>query len=162
MLFTPIRAAQRAAACAVAALLGACAPLPSTQAPPADIVVPNANLVVQGIPPVPASIASTVARYNDFRGHRFVAWHPDGERVTFTGADGDLYWMRADATGEAERLAATATDPPSVRRVQVPTSWSPNGRTLVFTQRVGSPQRRRPPRTMSWPTSQRRGSRCIG
>jgi len=60
----------------MAALLGACAPLPSTQAPPADIVVPNANLVVQGIPPVPASIASAVARYTDFRGHRFVAWHP--------------------------------------------------------------------------------------
>ena len=76
MLFTPIRAAQRAAACAMAVLLGACAPLPSTQAPPADIVVPNANLVVQGIPPVPASIASAVARYTDFRGHRFVAWHP--------------------------------------------------------------------------------------
>ena len=56
----------------------ACAPLPSTQAPPTsgDIVVPNANLVVQGIPPVPASIASAVARYTDFRGHRFVAWHP--------------------------------------------------------------------------------------
>ena len=60
----------------MAVLLGACAPLPSTQAPPADIVVPNANLVVQGIPPVPASIASAVARYTDFRGHRFVAWHP--------------------------------------------------------------------------------------
>ena len=24
---------------------------------------------------------------------RFVTWHPDGERVTFTGVDGDLYWM---------------------------------------------------------------------
>ena len=24
---------------------------------------------------------------------RFVTWHPDGERVTFTGADGDLDWM---------------------------------------------------------------------
>jgi Tol biopolymer transport system component len=69
---------------------------------------------------------------------RFVAWHPDGERVTFTGADGDLYWMRADATGEAERLAATDTNPPSLRRVQVPTSWSPDGRTLLFTQRLGS------------------------
>jgi eukaryotic-like serine/threonine-protein kinase len=69
---------------------------------------------------------------------RFVAWHPDGERVTFTGADGDLYWMRADATGEAERLAATDTNSPSLRRVQVPTSWSPDGRTLLFTQRLGS------------------------
>ena len=37
---------------------------------------------------------------------RFVAWHPDGERVTFTGVDGDLYWMRADGSGEAERLTS--------------------------------------------------------
>ena len=41
-----------------------------------EVVAPNANLVVQGIPPVPASIASAVARYTDFRGHRFVDWHP--------------------------------------------------------------------------------------
>ena len=81
--FTPMplvstRVARRAAACAAVALSAACAPLPSTisTAPPGDIVVPNANLVVQGIPPVPASVASAVARYTDFRGHRFVAWHP--------------------------------------------------------------------------------------
>ena len=65
-----------AAACLSAAVLSACAPLPSRQDAPAGVIAPNANLVVQGIPPVPASIASTVARYNDFRGHRFVAWHP--------------------------------------------------------------------------------------
>ena len=78
MPFIPIRVARLAAACVAVALVGACAPLPSTQAPPTsgDIVVPNANLVVQGIPPVPASIANAVARYTDFRGHRFVAWHP--------------------------------------------------------------------------------------
>ena len=69
---------------------------------------------------------------------RFVAWHPDGERVTFTGADGDLYWMRTDASGEADRLAPTDAKPPLSRRVQVPSSWSPDGRTLVFTQRLES------------------------
>jgi eukaryotic-like serine/threonine-protein kinase len=69
---------------------------------------------------------------------RFVAWHQDGERVTFTGADGDLYWMRTDASGEADRLAATDATPPSSRRVQVPSSWSPDGRTLLFTQRLES------------------------
>jgi eukaryotic-like serine/threonine-protein kinase len=68
---------------------------------------------------------------------RFVAWHPDGERVTFTGADGDLYWMPADGSGEAERLTTGDANARSSRRVQVPTSWSPDRRTLVFTQRLG-------------------------
>ena len=69
---------------------------------------------------------------------RFVTWHPDGERVTFTGADGDLYWMRADGSGEAERLTTSDANARSSPRIQVPTSWSPDGRTLVFTQRLGS------------------------
>jgi serine/threonine-protein kinase len=69
---------------------------------------------------------------------RFVVWHPDGERVTFTGADGDLYWMSADGSGEAERLTTGDATARSARRVQIPTSWSPDGRTLVFTQRLGS------------------------
>ena len=77
MPFIPMRVARFAAACAAVTLFVACAPLPSTQtSPPGEIIVPNANLVVQGIPPVPASIASAVARYADFRGHRFVDWHP--------------------------------------------------------------------------------------
>jgi serine/threonine-protein kinase len=69
---------------------------------------------------------------------RFVAWHPDGERVTFTGVDGDLYWMRADGSGEAERLTTSDPSAQASHRLQVPTSWSPDGRTLVFTQRLGS------------------------
>jgi serine/threonine-protein kinase len=69
---------------------------------------------------------------------RFVTWHPDGERVTFTGADDDLYWMRADGSGEAERLITSDANARSSPRIQVPTSWSPDGRTLVFTQRLGS------------------------
>lgn len=55
-----------------AALLAACASAPTSDA----IVTPNANLVVQGIPPVPQSLADAIGRYNDFRGHGFVDWHP--------------------------------------------------------------------------------------
>ena len=68
---------------------------------------------------------------------RFVAWHPDGERITFTGVDGDLYWMRADGSGEAERLTTSDANAQSSHRLQVPTAWSPDGRTLIFTQRLG-------------------------
>ena len=56
------------------ALLAACASTP-TPAPTA-VVTPNANLVVQGIQPVPQSLADAIGRYNDFRGHAFSDWHP--------------------------------------------------------------------------------------
>ncbi len=69
---------------------------------------------------------------------RFVVWHPNGERVAFSGADGDLYWMTADGSGHAERLTVGDANARASGRVQVPASWSPDGRTLVFTQRVGS------------------------
>jgi eukaryotic-like serine/threonine-protein kinase len=58
--------------------------------------------------------------------------------VTFTGVDGALHWMRADGSGEAERLVAREANARSSPRIQVPTSWSPDGRTLLFTQRVVS------------------------
>jgi len=75
------------AACApLVILLAACAALPgdfgksSSGAPApgaaASAVAPNPNLVVQGIPPIPQSLADRVARYTDFRGHSLVEWHP--------------------------------------------------------------------------------------
>lgn len=57
------------------ALLAACAATPTSTAPTA-VVAPNANLVTQGIPPVPQSLADAIGRYNDFRGHTFADWHP--------------------------------------------------------------------------------------
>jgi len=40
------------------------------------MLAPNANLVVQGIPPIPQSLVERVKAYTDFRGHTFVDWHP--------------------------------------------------------------------------------------
>ncbi len=56
-------------------------------------------------------------------------WTPDGRYVTFRsdrdGVVGNIYWKRADGAGEAERL--TEGNYP-----QVPNSWSPDGKMLVF------------------------------
>jgi len=83
--------------------LGVFAPVPSSAQPPAnagDVVAPNANLHVEGIPPIPRALAETVAKYTDFRGHGFVAWHPRrGEMlVSHRGAGASttqLYWLRS-------------------------------------------------------------------
>ncbi|MBL1173648.1 S9 family peptidase [Pantanalinema sp. GBBB05] len=42
----------------------------------ADTLTPNENLVVEGIPPIPASLVDTVKRYTEFRSAILSSWHP--------------------------------------------------------------------------------------
>ena len=42
----------------------------------ADILEPNANLKAEGIPPIAASLAATVAPYTEFKPASAVGWHP--------------------------------------------------------------------------------------
>jgi len=101
-----------AAALLCATLLGACAPLPPTAPTPAgesaDVLAPNRNLVAQGIPPVPRRLVDEVARYTDFRGHRFVDWHPlRSEMLVSTrkaGGDTIQIFRIAAPLGEPEQL----------------------------------------------------------
>jgi dipeptidyl aminopeptidase/acylaminoacyl peptidase len=77
----PRRWRHTLAALGLSALLAACAGLapsggPGGAADPSALIAPNANLQVQGIPPVPAALAAEVDKYTDFRGHGFVTWHP--------------------------------------------------------------------------------------
>ena len=41
-----------------------------------QVVAPNPNLLIEGIPAIPQSIAARVGGYSDFRGHSFADWHP--------------------------------------------------------------------------------------
>ncbi len=57
-------------------------------------------------------------------------WTPDGRRITYSSAradkaTGNLYWQRADGTGEAERLTES-------KNLQVPRSWHKSGGFLAF------------------------------
>jgi serine/threonine-protein kinase len=59
----------------------------------------------------------------------FPCWTPDGRRVTFalaTGQAPDLSWKSGDGTGAEEQLA-------KMDYAQFPTSWSRDGRILLFT-----------------------------
>ncbi len=60
----------------------------------------------------------------------FPAWTPDGRRIAFSSTRADqatrnVYWQRADGTGEAERLTES-------KNHQFPRSWHPSGKFLAF------------------------------
>jgi serine/threonine-protein kinase len=61
----------------------------------------------------------------------YPVWTPDGQRIVYRfsekGVVGNLWWIRADGGGDAQRLTES-------KDVQVPWSWSPDGKTLAFHQ----------------------------
>jgi Tol biopolymer transport system component len=57
-------------------------------------------------------------------------WTPDGRRIAFTATrgtagTGNLWWQRADGTGDAERLTESKV-------TQLAGSWHPSGKYLAF------------------------------
>jgi serine/threonine-protein kinase len=59
-------------------------------------------------------------------------WTPDGRRLAFAATRADspgfnLFWARADGTGEVQRLTES-------KNLQFPVSWHPSGRFLAFTE----------------------------
>jgi serine/threonine-protein kinase len=59
-------------------------------------------------------------------------WTPDGRRIVFASTRADkstpnLYWQRADGTGEVQRLTTS-------KNGQLPASWHPSGKFLAFTE----------------------------
>jgi len=58
-------------------------------------------------------------------------WTPDGQRIVFTsdreGSAPGLYWVRADGTGQVERLTESKDE-------QLASSFSPDGKFLAFAE----------------------------
>ena len=114
-------------------LLGACAA-------PGNVVEgsflrPNANLVVEGVPPIPVSLARAVEKYTDFRGHSFVAWHPVKREMVVAhrkaGANTMQLFRLASPLGELEALT-DGTDPVTEASYQPLT-----GKYLIFERSSG-------------------------
>jgi len=118
-------------ALAAVIVLSAC----TTPPPPAAVLAPNANLVTQGIPPVPARLAEQVAKYNDFRGHAFADWHPLQREMVVShriaGGNTTQLFRLKGAMAELEPLTNSA-DPVNTA------SYEPReGKYLVFERSVG-------------------------
>ena len=68
--------------------------------------------------------------------NRSPVWTPDGKRVAFSaerdGTVESIYWQAADGSTEAQRLSVGSIP-------QIPTSFSPDGKRLVFIAPLGFP-----------------------
>ena len=61
-------------------------------------------------------------------------WTPDGSRITFLHSqDSTILLKAADGTGEAELIAKSPAN-----AFYLPTSWSPDGRTIALTSTTGT------------------------
>ena len=112
---------------ALTALLIACG-TPAT-------IAPNANLVAQGIPPIPASIAAQVAKYTDFRGHAFVDWHPARREMLVS------HLLAGASTPQLFRITAPMAEPEQLTDGADPVrdaSYEPrDGKYIVFARGSG-------------------------
>jgi len=74
----------------------------------ADVVTPNENLRVEGIPQISTSLATRVGAYSDFRGHGFVDWHPARSEMLIThraaGSNVAQLFVLPKAGGAPERV----------------------------------------------------------
>ncbi|MES3015524.1 MAG: prolyl oligopeptidase family serine peptidase [Pseudomonadota bacterium] len=122
---------------ALASLLIACGTPATTptDSSPAATIAPNANLVAQGIPPIPASIAAQVAKYTDFRGHGFVDWHPARREMLVS------HLKAGASTPQLFRVTAPMAEPEQLTDSAEPVrdaSYEPrDGKYIVFARGSG-------------------------
>jgi dipeptidyl aminopeptidase/acylaminoacyl peptidase len=117
-----------AAALAVPALA---AGLAAAQTP--ATIAPNENLVAEGVPPIPASLAETVSRYTEFRAANLQGWHPTRREILITTRFGDAPQVHlVSAPGGARRQLTFFPD-----RIQGASFPPTSGAFFVFGKDAG-------------------------
>lgn len=96
-------------------------------------IVPNENLVAEGIPNIPASLAKSVGRYSEFRSAFFASWHPTRREMLIETRFADTNQVhevkfpggaRTQLTFFPDRVGAVAYEPV-------------NGESFLFMKDVG-------------------------
>jgi dipeptidyl aminopeptidase/acylaminoacyl peptidase len=96
-------------------------------------IVPNENLVVEGVPKIPAALAETVDRYTNFRGAALQSWDPVKREMLISTRFADTNQVHHVATAGGARTQLTFY-PDSVGGAQYPPNQD---RFFVFSKDVG-------------------------
>jgi dipeptidyl aminopeptidase/acylaminoacyl peptidase len=101
--------------------------------PQSEVIVPNENLVVEGIPKIPASLAETLERYTNFRAANLQSWNPSAREMLITTRFADTAQVHLVKSPGGTRTQLT------FYADRVGGAWySPtNGASFVFSKDVG-------------------------
>ena len=117
----------RASALALFALL------PLAAAAQDGVITPGDNLVVQGVPPIPASLAAEVRRYTESRSANLLDWHPTRREVLVSTRFGNTAQVHHVAMPGGARTQLTFGDEPITQALYEPRG---NG-SFLFPRDVG-------------------------
>jgi dipeptidyl aminopeptidase/acylaminoacyl peptidase len=103
-----------------------------------DLVVPNANLKLEGIPPIPSALAAQTALYTEFRPRSLASWHPVRREL--------LVATRATNTTQLFSVGAPLAAPIQLTDYSEPVRagmwWAPKPDVLVFVRDAGGNEQR--------------------
>ena len=97
------------------------------------VVAPNENLVVEGVPPIPQSLAEQADRYTNFRAALFTSWHPTKREMLITTRFADTFQIHQvrNPAGARTQLTFYVDD---VRSALYPPK---GGDSFVFSKDIG-------------------------
>ncbi len=55
-----------------------------------DQIIPNENLAVEGVPPIPSSLTASVERYSNYRGASLASWNPERREMLISTRFADV------------------------------------------------------------------------
>jgi dipeptidyl aminopeptidase/acylaminoacyl peptidase len=95
-------------------------------------IAPNENLVVDGLPPIPASIANAVARYNNVRFALLADWNPKTREMLISTRFADAPQIHLVKSPGSDRSQLTFYPEPVYNA-----KFSPQGDYFIFVKDVG-------------------------
>jgi dipeptidyl aminopeptidase/acylaminoacyl peptidase len=98
-----------------------------------EVIAPTENLVVDGVPRIPAKLAAEVRRYTESRSASLADWHPVRREVLISTRFGNTAQIHRVATPLGARTQLTFFDEPIGSASYEPTA----GRYFLFSRDVG-------------------------
>jgi dipeptidyl aminopeptidase/acylaminoacyl peptidase len=108
-------------------------PLPLAGQAPPRVIAPTDNLVVDGIPPIPAGLAGDVRRYTESRGASLSNWHPVEREILISTRFGNTSQLHRVRMPGGDRTQLTFFEEPIGGGTYEPKT----GRYIVFGRDVG-------------------------
>lgn len=116
---------------ALTAVTAAAAPA-AQSGPAAAVIAPTDNLVVDGLPAIPATLAGEVRRYTESRGAGIADWHPQRRELLITTRFGNTTQLHVVRMPGGDRTQVTFFEEPVTGG-----SFDPQGRFVLFGRDVG-------------------------